>query len=75
MLVCCDLQPFTLRLFWEELRADLRKMLHEDLTYVSDHDIRLLRGSIIAAARVAATGLVNQLEQISRRATNKGDQT
>jgi len=71
MLVCCDLQPSTLRQFWEELRAAL-DMLQEELIYVSDRESKTLRGSVIAAARVAATGLVNELDEISPRTAVKG---
>ena len=67
MLVCCDLQPSTLRQFWEELRAAL-DMLQEELIYVSDRESKTLRGAVLAAARVAATGLVNDLEEIPPRA-------
>jgi hypothetical protein len=64
MLVCFDLQPCTLRQFWVELRAELDP-LQEELLYLSDHETRLLRGSVITAARVAATGLVNELDATS----------
>jgi hypothetical protein len=70
MLVCCDLQPRTLRQFWEELREAL-DALQEELPFVRDHDIRVLRGSVFAAARVAATGLVNELDETPRAATDR----
>jgi hypothetical protein len=60
LLVCCHLQPSTLHKFWTELRADL-DVLQEELVYVRDSERRALRGSIIAAALVATTGLVNKL--------------
>ena len=70
MLVCCQLQTGTLRKFWEELRADL-DVLQEELVYVRDHDLRALRGSIIAAAKVAATGLVNELAETLRKSAHR----
>jgi hypothetical protein len=70
LLVCCDLQPRTLRQFWEELRADL-DVLQEELLYVRDREIQALRGVVIAAARVAATGLVNELSGTASGAANE----
>jgi hypothetical protein len=64
MLVCFDLQPFTLRQFWVELRGALDP-LQEELMYIRDHETRVLRGSVITAARVAVTGLVNEFDATS----------
>ena len=70
MLVCCELHPRTLRQYWEDLREAL-DVLQEELVYVRDRDTRVLRDSVIAAARVASTGLVNELAETSRTATDK----
>lgn len=70
LLVCCDLEPSTLHKFWQELRADL-DVLQEELMYVRDREVRALRGSVIAAAQVAAAGLVNKFADTSRQAAGK----
>ena len=70
LLEGCRLQPSTLHGFWKDLRADL-DVLQEELAYVSDHEARVQRGAVIAAALVAATGLVNKFAEVSAESARK----
>jgi hypothetical protein len=70
MLICCGLQKGTLHKFWAELRADL-DVMQEELIYVRDPGNRALRGSVMAAAQVATTGLMNALAEASLQSAGK----